>query len=151
MKKRALSTAISTFLATSATLWTAAHLFRRAARSSLFAMEDDMGLLDGILDGVIGANALSLVKDYIEKRGGIQGVVAEFEKTGFGQQAKSWVSTGPNLPINAEQIQQALCRGLGRPGCSSVGRSGTTPLASMEPRSRVRARASQRLSRRPTS
>ena len=65
-----------------------------------------MGLLDGILGGVIGAEALSLVKDYIEKRGGIQGVVAEFEKTGFGQQAKSWVSTGP--PINAEQIQQAL-------------------------------------------
>ena len=28
--------------------------------------------------------------------------------TGFGQQAKSWISTGPNLPINAEQIQQAL-------------------------------------------
>jgi uncharacterized protein YidB (DUF937 family) len=51
---------------------------------------------------------LSLVKDYIEKHGGIQGVVAEFEKTGFGQQAKSWVSTGPNLSINAEQIQQAL-------------------------------------------
>jgi uncharacterized protein YidB (DUF937 family) len=54
-----------------------------------------MGLLYGILGGVIGAEALSLVKDYIEKRGGIQGVVAEFEKTGFGQQAKSWVSTGP--------------------------------------------------------
>ena len=67
-----------------------------------------MGLLDGNLGGVIGANALSLVKDYIEKHGGIQGVVAEFEKTGFGQQAKSWVSTGPNLPINAEQIQQAI-------------------------------------------
>jgi len=81
---------------------------RRVARSSLFAMEDDMGLLDGILGGVIGAEALSLVKDYIEKHGGIQGVVAEFEKTGFGQQAKSWISTGPNLPINAEQIQQAL-------------------------------------------
>jgi hypothetical protein len=75
MERRALSTAISTFLATSATLWTAAHLFRRAARSPLFAMEDDMGLLDGILGGVIGAEALSLVKDYIEKRGGIQGVV----------------------------------------------------------------------------
>jgi uncharacterized protein YidB (DUF937 family) len=79
-----------------------------AARFPLFAMEDDMGLLDGILGGVIGAEALSLVKDYIEKHGGIQGVVAEFEKTGFGQQAKSWISTGPNLPINAEQIQQAL-------------------------------------------
>jgi uncharacterized protein YidB (DUF937 family) len=79
-----------------------------AARFPFFAMEDDMGLLDGILGGVIGAEALSLVKDYIEKHGGMEGVVAEFEKTGFGQQAKSWISTGPNLPINAEQIQQDL-------------------------------------------
>ena len=83
---------------------------RRVARPSLFAMEDD---IDGILGGVIGAEALSLVKDYIEKHGGIQGVVAEFEKTGFGQQAKSWVSTGPNLPINAEQIQQGSWFGKG--------------------------------------
>jgi uncharacterized protein YidB (DUF937 family) len=67
-----------------------------------------MGFLDGILGGVVGAEALSLIKDYVEKHGGIQGVVAEFEKTGFGQQAKSWVSTGPNLPITAEQIKQAL-------------------------------------------
>jgi uncharacterized protein YidB (DUF937 family) len=67
-----------------------------------------MGLLDGILGGVIGAEALSLVKDYIEKHGGIEGVVAEFEKTGFGRQAKSWVSSGPNLPVTSEQIQQAL-------------------------------------------
>ena len=67
-----------------------------------------MGFLDGILGGVVGAEALSLVKGYIEKHGGIQGVVAEFEKTGLGQQAKSWVGTGPNLSISAEQIQQAL-------------------------------------------
>jgi uncharacterized protein YidB (DUF937 family) len=67
-----------------------------------------MGLLDGILGGVIGAEALSLVKGYIDKHGGIEGVVAEFEKTGLGQQAKSWISTGPNLPITSEQIQQAL-------------------------------------------
>ena len=67
-----------------------------------------MGLLDGILGGVIGAEALSLVKGYIEKHGGVEGVVAEFEKTGLGQQAKSWVSTGPNLPVSADQIRQAL-------------------------------------------
>jgi uncharacterized protein YidB (DUF937 family) len=67
-----------------------------------------MGLLDGILGGVIGAEALSLVKGYIDKHGGIEGVVAEFEKTGLGQQAKSWISTGPNLPVTSEQIQQAL-------------------------------------------
>jgi uncharacterized protein YidB (DUF937 family) len=56
-----------------------------------------MGFLDGILGGVVGAEALSLVKDYIEKHGGIAGVVSEFEKNGFGQQVKSWVSTGPTL------------------------------------------------------
>ena len=67
-----------------------------------------MGLLDGILGGVIGAEALSLVKGYIDKHGGIEGVVAEFEKTGLGQQAKSWISTGPNLPITGAQIQQVL-------------------------------------------
>jgi uncharacterized protein YidB (DUF937 family) len=67
-----------------------------------------MGLLDGILGGVIGAEALSLVKDYIEKHGGIQGVVNEFEKTGYGQQVKSWIGNGPNLPITAEQVQQVL-------------------------------------------
>ncbi|HXW71455.1 MAG TPA: YidB family protein [Methylocella sp.] len=67
-----------------------------------------MGLLDGILGGAIGAEALSLVKGYIDNHGGIQGVVAEFEKTGFGQHAKSWVSTGANLPISADQIQQVL-------------------------------------------
>lgn len=67
-----------------------------------------MGFLDGILGGVVGAEALSLVKGYFEKHGGIRGVVAEFEKTGLGQQAKSWVGTGPNLPISAAQMQQAL-------------------------------------------
>jgi uncharacterized protein YidB (DUF937 family) len=67
-----------------------------------------MGILDGVLGGVIGAEALSLVKGYIEKNGGIEGVVAQFEQTGFGQQVKSWVGTGQNLPITTEQIQQAL-------------------------------------------
>ena len=42
-----------------------------------------MGLLDGILGGVIGAEALSLVKGYVEKHGGIDGGIAELEKTGY--------------------------------------------------------------------
>ena len=49
-----------------------------------------MGFLDGILGGVVGAEALSLVKGYFEKHGGIEGVVADFERNGFGKQAKSW-------------------------------------------------------------
>jgi len=67
-----------------------------------------MGLLDGVLGGVIGAEALSLVKGYLDKHGGLEGVVAEFEKTGFGQQVKSWISTGPNLPVTGDDIKNAL-------------------------------------------
>ena len=54
-----------------------------------------MGFLDGIRGGVVGAEALSLVKDYIEKNG-------------FGQQVKSWVSTGPNSPVTPEQVHQTI-------------------------------------------
>jgi len=67
-----------------------------------------MSLLDGILGGVVGAGALSLVKGYIENHGGIQGVAAELEKSGLGEQVKSWIGSGPNMPVSAAQIQQAL-------------------------------------------
>jgi len=66
-----------------------------------------MGWLQGILGGVIGAEALSLIKEYLEKHGGVEGAVAEFDKAGLSEKVKSWVSTGPNLPITAEEIQKA--------------------------------------------
>jgi uncharacterized protein YidB (DUF937 family) len=64
--------------------------------------------MKGILGGAIGAEALSLVKDYFDKHGGVDGVVAELEKTGFGQQVKSWIGTGSNLPMSADDIKKAL-------------------------------------------
>lgn len=68
----------------------------------------EMSFLKGILGGVVGAEALSLLKDYVEKHGGIEGVVAELEQTSVGQQVKSWVGTGENLPVSADQIRDAL-------------------------------------------
>jgi uncharacterized protein YidB (DUF937 family) len=67
-----------------------------------------MSWIKGILGGVIGAEALSLVKDYIEKKGGVENVVKEFEGAGFANKVRSWVSTGPNLQINPIEVQQAL-------------------------------------------
>ncbi|MCL2452980.1 MAG: YidB family protein [Alphaproteobacteria bacterium] len=67
-----------------------------------------MGFLDGILGGVVGAEALSLVKEYFGKHGGINGVVGELQKTSIGQKVQSWVGTGPNLPVSADEIKQAL-------------------------------------------
>jgi len=67
-----------------------------------------MGFFDGLLGGVVGAGMVSVVNGVLEKHGGLPGVVNEFEKNGLGATVKSWVSTGPNLPVSAEQVQQVL-------------------------------------------
>ena len=46
--------------------------------------------------------------DSIEKHGGIQGIVAQLEQQGLGGTVRSWVGTGANLPITADQIHQAF-------------------------------------------
>jgi uncharacterized protein YidB (DUF937 family) len=67
-----------------------------------------MGLLDGILGGVIGVEGATLLNSFIEKQGGLQNIASQFEKNGFGDTMKSWISQGQNLPITADQIHQAL-------------------------------------------
>jgi uncharacterized protein YidB (DUF937 family) len=67
-----------------------------------------MGLLDGILGGVIGVEGATLLNNFIEKQGGLQNIASQFEKNGFGDTMKSWISQGQNLPITADQIHQAL-------------------------------------------
>ena len=67
-----------------------------------------MGMLDGLLGGIVGAGMVSVVNGIIEKHGGLQGVVSEFEKNGLGATVKSWVGTGPNQPISADELQKAL-------------------------------------------
>jgi uncharacterized protein YidB (DUF937 family) len=67
-----------------------------------------MGMFDGILGGVFGAGATTLLNSFIENQGGLQNIVSQFEKNGFGDTMKSWISQGQNLPITADQIQQAL-------------------------------------------
>jgi uncharacterized protein YidB (DUF937 family) len=67
-----------------------------------------MGLLDGVLGGVLGAGLTSVVSDAIEKHGGVAGLVKQFEQKGLGGVVQSWVGTGANLPISAEQIHQVL-------------------------------------------
>src|SRR5262245_11726131 len=67
-----------------------------------------MGLLDGLVGGVVGAGMVSIVNGIIEKHGGVQGLVSEFEKNGFGETVKSWVGTGPNQPISPDGVHKAL-------------------------------------------
>ncbi len=67
-----------------------------------------MGLLDGLLGGIVGAEMATVVNGIIAKHGGVGGVVQQFRSQGFGETIKSWVGTGANLPITPDQLNQAL-------------------------------------------
>ena len=80
-----------------------------------------MGLLDGLLGGVVGGEMASVVNGLIEKHGGVQGIVKQFEQQGLGETVKSWVGTGANQPISADQVHQALGSGTLQELAAKVG------------------------------
>lgn len=77
-----------------------------------------MGLLDqviGAVAGQVGGNAaggnpiLQLVMQLIRNHpGGLQGLVQQFTQAGLGPQVQSWVGTGENQPVSAEDLMRAL-------------------------------------------
>jgi uncharacterized protein YidB (DUF937 family) len=67
-----------------------------------------MGLLDGVLGGIVGAEMASVVNGLIAKHGGLSGMAEQFKQQGFGETIKSWIGTGPNLPISPEQLHAAI-------------------------------------------
>jgi uncharacterized protein YidB (DUF937 family) len=75
-----------------------------------------MSLLDnlmGTLGGQGGADLSSLVETISGQgaAGGVSGLVEAFQKGGLGEVAQSWVSSGANHPISAEQVQAVLGSG----------------------------------------
>jgi uncharacterized protein YidB (DUF937 family) len=78
-----------------------------------------MGILDSLEDSPAFKNALSQLGGAVLPavlgelmgnggQGGLSAIVAKLQQAGFGDQVKSWIGTGQNLPITAEQLQQAL-------------------------------------------
>jgi uncharacterized protein YidB (DUF937 family) len=67
-----------------------------------------MGMFDGLLGGVVGAEMATVINGLIEKHGGVQGIVAQLEQQGLGGTVRSWVGSGANQPITADQIHQAF-------------------------------------------
>ncbi len=68
-----------------------------------------MGLFDE-LTGSSGTQGLvAQVMDLLGKQqGGIAGLAATFQQKGLGDIVSSWIGTGQNLPVSADQIQQVL-------------------------------------------
>jgi uncharacterized protein YidB (DUF937 family) len=78
-----------------------------------------MGILDSLENspafksalGQIGAAVLPVVMSEIMgtgNQGGLSAIIAKLEQAGFGDQVKSWIGTGANLPITADQLRQVL-------------------------------------------
>ena len=75
-----------------------------------------MGLFDQVVGalagGQSGGNAalLETVMQLVNnpQTGGLAGLVQSFQQGGLGAVVNSWVPTGQNLPISAEQIQSVL-------------------------------------------
>ncbi len=67
-----------------------------------------MGLLDGLIGGAVGAEMVSVVNGFIQKQGGVRGVVNQFEKQGLGSTVRSWVSGSENHPITADQVHRVV-------------------------------------------
>jgi len=65
-------------------------------------------MFDGILGGIVGAGMVSVVNGILEKHGGLQGVVSEFERNGLGPTVQSWVGTGANQPISPDDVHRAI-------------------------------------------
>jgi len=81
-----------------------------------------MGLLDQILGAAGGGQNAAVLQSVIGmltsgqggqagqggQGGGLQGIVNALHNKGLGDIVNSWVGTGANLPVSAQQIQQAL-------------------------------------------
>lgn len=67
-----------------------------------------MGMFDGILGGIVGAEMATVVNGMIERHGGIEGVVRQFQTNGLGPTVQSWVGPGANQPITPAEVHQGL-------------------------------------------
>ena len=69
------------------------------------------------------AGALSAILNYVNSPqvGGISGLQKIFQEKGLGGIVSSWIGTGQNLPISADQLQNVLHSGALQQAAQSVG------------------------------
>jgi uncharacterized protein YidB (DUF937 family) len=73
-----------------------------------------MGLFDslsGIVSDVMAGkeiNLLAVAEQAFASAGGVNGILSQLQQAGLGDQVASWIGTGQNLPISADQISSAL-------------------------------------------
>ena len=84
-----------------------------------------MGMLDGLigsaLGGMMGAGGggsgqaqsplLQMALQLLQQNGGVGGILDKFRQGGYADQADSWQSTGQNMPLSGNALQEVLGSG----------------------------------------
>jgi uncharacterized protein YidB (DUF937 family) len=64
-----------------------------------------------------GLNLMNIILGMLQQGGGaggqngLQSIIEQVTRAGFGQQAQSWVGSGQNMPISPEQIMEIFGQG----------------------------------------
>ena len=75
--------------------------FLHELKKMVVGQEGEAGGQSSMLD-----NLLEMLND--QKSGGITGLIQKFNEKGLGDYMSSWIGTGQNLPISADQIKDAI-------------------------------------------
>jgi uncharacterized protein YidB (DUF937 family) len=77
-----------------------------------------MGLFDSVAGAVLGkvmggeqGGMAQVAMEMFNQNGGLNGVLDKFKQGGLADVAASWVGTGANLPVSADQISSVLGSG----------------------------------------
>ena len=75
-------------------------------------MDDLSTMLGSLSGGASGAggsgDAAGAIGSLIGSEGGLEGLLGQLRSGGLGGQVDSWVSTGPNEPVDADELGSAL-------------------------------------------
>ena len=90
-----------------------------------------MGLLDGLVGGAVGAEMVTVVNGLIQKHGGVQGIIAQFEQQGLGNTVRSWVGGGANQSITPDQVHQVFGADTVKQMATKIGMSAEDMVAKL--------------------
>jgi uncharacterized protein YidB (DUF937 family) len=69
-------------------------------------LDDAVGALGG--KGGSGNQMMGALGGLVEQAGGVQGILSKLEASGLGDKVDSWIGTGANKSISADEVKQAL-------------------------------------------
>lgn len=67
------------------------------------------GMLGNLIEQHGGTEAI--LQQALQQAGGVEGIVGKLRQAGYGDAVQSWLGAGPNQPVTAEGVAQAIGHG----------------------------------------